>query len=69
MSHGSEKELVQEETISDDRDYIADVDHKADTIGVQIAGMDVATLVFIYGEWGQNGKYSWEEYLPIHPVD
>ena len=69
LRDGSEKELQQAGTVSDGNNHIADIDTTADTIGVQIAGLDATALVFIYEEWGQNGEDGWEEYLPIQPVD
>ena len=70
LHDGYEKELQQAGTVSNGDNYVADINTTADTIGGQIAGLDVTALIFIYEEWGQNhGEDRWEEYLPIQPVD
>ena len=70
LRDGYEKELKQAGVTSNGDNYIADISTTADTIGVQIAGLDVTALIFRYEEWGQNHEEDrWAEYLPIQPVD
>jgi len=70
LRDGTEKELQQAGITSNGDNYIADINTTADTIGVQIAGLDVTALVFRYEEWGQNHREDrWAEYLPIRPVN
>ena len=69
LADGSEIELEEECHQGFASNHQPDIDNPADTIGVQIANMDVSALVFRRVIFNQNEDSEYSEYLVIIPPD
>ena len=70
LGDGTRIPLEMSEDITDAAAYSGPpIDTTADTIGVQVAGLEVEALIFSYMVDNQNESEEIEEYLPLAPID
>jgi len=69
LADGNHVNLKEEIDAGDAAAYSMQITEPAETVGVQIAGFNVQSLIFERRDLTQDHDDQWEEYLPVTPLD